>query len=165
MSAPEEKTNLVAQIEAFGLEHFRIVERPLVPLCHHEIRIQVHAASLNQRDLLIALGQAPSRVSDIRLPLVPLSDCSGEVIEVGGAVDRFQIGDRVASAQMPDWTAGPFKPENGHSALGGTVDGVLARYFKGNQRGFVKIPDALSFGRLWQRARIVFDCRWQMIGP
>jgi NADPH:quinone reductase-like Zn-dependent oxidoreductase len=60
-------------------------------------------------------------------------------------VDRFQIGDRVASAQMPDWTAGPFKPENRHSALGGAVDGVLGRYFKGNQRGFVRIPDALSF--------------------
>ena len=145
MSAPEEKTNLVAQIEAFGLEHFRIVERPLVPLGHHEIRIHVHAASLNHRDLLVALGQVSSRVSDIRLPLVPLSDCSGEVIEVGCAADRFQIGDRVASAQMPDWTAGPFKPENGHSALGGALDGVLARYFKGNQRGFVKIPDALSF--------------------
>src|SRR5579863_9877145 len=145
MSAPQEKTNLVAQIEAFGLEHFRIVERPLAALRHHEIRIRVHAASLNYRDLLIALGQVLSRVRDIRLPLVPLSDCSGEVIEVGSAVDRFQIGDRVASAQMPDWTAGPFKPENGHSALGGAVDGVLARYFKGNQRGFVKIPDTLSF--------------------
>jgi NADPH:quinone reductase-like Zn-dependent oxidoreductase len=145
MSAPEEKTNLVAQIEAFGLEHFRIVERPLAALRHHEIRIHVHAASLNYRDLLIALGQVPSRVSDIRLPLVPLSDCSGKVIEVGSAVDRFQIGDRVASAQMPDWTSGPFKPENGRAALGGTVDGVLARYFKGNQRGFVRIPDALSF--------------------
>jgi NADPH:quinone reductase-like Zn-dependent oxidoreductase len=145
MSAREETTNLVAQIEAFGLEHFRMVELPLVPLRHHEIRIQVHAASLNYRDLLIALGQVPSRVRDIRLPLVPLSDCSGEVIEVGSAVDRFQIGDRVASAQMPDWTSGPFKPENGRAALGGTVDGVLARYFQGNQRGFVRIPDALSF--------------------
>jgi NADPH:quinone reductase-like Zn-dependent oxidoreductase len=145
MSAPGEKTNVVAQIEAFGLEHFRMVERPLVPLRHQEIRILVHAASLNNRDLLIALGHVPSRLSDIRLPLVPLSDCSGEVIEVGDAVDRFQIGDRVASAQMPNWTAGPFKPENVHSALGRSVDGVLARYFKGNQRGFVKIPDALSF--------------------
>jgi NADPH:quinone reductase-like Zn-dependent oxidoreductase len=145
MNAPEEEANLVAQIEAFGLEHFRIVERPPVPLRPHEIRIRVHAASLNYRDLLIALGQVHRRVADIRLPLVPLSDCSGQVIEVGSAVDRFQIGDRVASAQMPDWTAGPFKPENGHAALGGTIDGVLARYFKGNQRGFVKIPDALSF--------------------
>jgi len=145
MSAREETTNLVAQIEVFGLEHFRMVERPLVPLRHHEIRIQVHAASLNYRDLLIALGQVPTRVRDIRLPLVPLSDCSGEVIEVGSAVDRFQIGDRVASAQMPDWTSGPFNPDNGRAALGGTVDGVLARYFQGNQRGFVRIPDALSF--------------------
>src|SRR5579863_1431279 len=145
MSAREEPTNLVAQIEAFGLEHFRMVALPLAPLHQDEIRIRVHAASLNYRDLLIALGQVPCRVSDIRLPLVPLSDCSGEVIEVGSAVDRFQIGDRVASAQMPDWTSGPFKPENGRAALGGTVDGVLARYFQGNQRGFVRIPDALSF--------------------
>src|SRR5437016_8302451 len=105
MSAPEEKTNLVAQIDAFGLEHFRIVERPLVPLRGDEIRIRVRAASLNYRDLLVALGQFPTRVNDIRLPLVPLSDCSGEVIEVGRAVDRLQVGDRVSSAQMPDWTA------------------------------------------------------------
>jgi NADPH:quinone reductase-like Zn-dependent oxidoreductase len=145
MSAPEEKVNLVAQIEAFGLEHLRIVERAFVPLRHHEIRIRVRAASLNHRDLLVALGQVPSRVSDIRLPLVPLSDCAGEVIEIGRSVDRFQVGDRVSAAQMPDWTAGPFKPENVNSALGGAVDGVLAKYFRGNQRGFVRIPDALSF--------------------
>lgn len=145
MSAPEERVNLVAQLDAFGLEHLSIVERALEPLRHHEIRIRVRAASLNHRDLLVALGQVPSRVSDIRLPLVPLSDCAGEVIEVGRSVDRFQVGDRVSAAQMPDWAAGPFKPENVHSALGGAVDGVLAKYFRGNQRGFVKIPDALSF--------------------
>jgi NADPH:quinone reductase-like Zn-dependent oxidoreductase len=144
MTAPEEKTNLVAQLDAFGLEHFRLVERPLVPLRHHEIRIRVHAASLNYRDVLVALGHHPSRVNDTRLPLVPLSDCAGEVVEVGTAVNRFKIGDRVSSAQMPDWTAGPFKPETVHSALGGAVDGVLARYFSGHQRGFVKIPDTLS---------------------
>jgi NADPH:quinone reductase-like Zn-dependent oxidoreductase len=145
MSAPEEKTNIVAQIDAFGLEHLRVVERPLVPLRHHEIRIRVHAASLNYRDLLVALGELPSRVTHIRLPLVPLSDCAGEVVEVGPAVDRFQLGDRVSSAQMPDWTAGPFKPEKAQSALGGAVDGVLAKFFSGHQRGFVRIPDALSF--------------------
>jgi NADPH:quinone reductase-like Zn-dependent oxidoreductase len=145
MSAPEGETNLVAQIGAFGLEDFRIVERPLAALRRHEIRIRVRAASLNYRDLLVALGHFSKRVNDIRLPLVPLSDCSGEVVEVGRAVDRFQVGERVCSAQMPDWTAGPFKPENEHSALGGAVDGVLAKYFSGNQRGFVKIPDTLSF--------------------
>jgi NADPH:quinone reductase-like Zn-dependent oxidoreductase len=105
MSAPEERANLVTQIEALGLEHLRIVERPLTPLRHHEIRIRVRAASLNHRDLLVALGQLPSRITDIRLPLVPLSDCAGEVIEVGREVNRFQLGDRVSSAQIPDWTA------------------------------------------------------------
>jgi NADPH:quinone reductase-like Zn-dependent oxidoreductase len=145
MTVPEERANLVAQIDAFGLEHLRVLERPLLPLRHHEIRIRVRAASLNYRDLLVALGHHPSRVNDIRLPLVPLSDCAGEVIEIGRAVDRFQLGDRVSCAQMPDWTAGPFKPENAKSALGGAIDGVLAKYFSGHQHGFVKIPDTLSF--------------------
>jgi NADPH:quinone reductase-like Zn-dependent oxidoreductase len=144
MNVPEEKANLVVQIDAFGLDHLRVVERPLPPLRQHEIRIRVRAASLNYRDLLIALGHHPSRVNGIRLPLVPLSDCAGEVIEVGRAVDRFQLGDRVSSAQIPDWTSGPFKLEKVESALGGAVDGVLARYFSGHQRGFVKIPDTLS---------------------
>jgi NADPH:quinone reductase-like Zn-dependent oxidoreductase len=145
MRALAERVNFVAQIDAFGLEHVRIVERPLVPLRHHEIRVRVHAASLNYRDLLVILGPHAGRHNDVKLPLVPLSDCAGEVIEVGRAVDRFQLGDRVSCAQMPDWTAGPFKPENARSALGGAVDGVLAKYFSGHQRGFVKIPDALSF--------------------
>ena len=138
-----ERTNLVTQMDAFGFEHLRVVERPLVPLRHHEIRIRVRAASLNYRDLLVSLGHSP--ITDVRLPIVPLSDCAGEVIEVGRAVDRFQLGDRVSAAQMPDWTAGPFKPEHRKSALGAAVDGVLAKYFTGHQRGFVKIPDALSF--------------------
>jgi NADPH:quinone reductase-like Zn-dependent oxidoreductase len=145
MIVPEERANLVARIDAFGLEHLRIVERPLASLRHQEIRIRVRAASLNHRDLLVALGQLSSRVGQIRLPLVPLSDCAGEVIEIGRAVDRFQLGDRVCCAQMPEWTAGAFKPEYLKSALGGAVDGVLAKYFTGHQRGFVKIPDTLSY--------------------
>ncbi len=145
MSAPQDETNLVAQIDAFGLEHFSFVERPIVPLRLDEIRIRVRAASLNYRDLLVALGQFPSRGNDTRLPLVPLSDCAGEVIEVGDAVERLAVGDRVSCAQMPSWTAGPFRPENAQATLGCRVDGVLARYFQGHQRGFVKIPEALSF--------------------
>jgi NADPH:quinone reductase-like Zn-dependent oxidoreductase len=106
MSAPEERVNLVAQIDAFGLEHLRIVERALVPLRPHEIRIRVYAASLNNRDLLVAQGQVPRRVSDIRLPLIPLSDCAGEVIEVGHARDRCAT-DRY---RVPMWIYRPSSP-------------------------------------------------------
>lgn len=145
MDALADRANLVAQIDAFGFEHLRMLERPLEPLQREQIRIRVHAASLNYRDLLVALGQLSSRISDIDLPLVPLSDCAGEVIEVGRSVDAVRVGDRVCLAPMPAWTAGPFKPEYLQSMLGGAVDGVLATYLSGHQRGFVRIPDALSF--------------------
>jgi len=48
------------------------------PCAAEEDSIRVHAASLNYRDLLVALGQMSSRISDIHLPLVPLSDCAGK---------------------------------------------------------------------------------------
>ena len=145
MDAPVDRANLVAQIDAFGFEHLRMLERPLVPLHREDVRIRVHAASLNYHDLLVALGQISSRISEIRLPLVPLSDCAGEVIEVGRSVDGVGIGDRVCLAPMPAWTAGPFKPGYMQSLLGGAIDGVLATHVSGHQRSFVKIPDTLSF--------------------
>jgi NADPH:quinone reductase-like Zn-dependent oxidoreductase len=145
MDAPVDRANLVAQIDAFGFEHLRMLERPLAPLHREDVRIRVHAASLNYHDLLVALGQISSRISEIRLPLVPLSDCAGEVIEVGRSVDGVGIGDRVCLAPMPAWTAGPFKTEYLQSFLGGAVDGVLATHVSGHQRSFVKIPDTLSF--------------------
>jgi len=145
MDALVDTPNLVAQIDAFGFEHLRTLERPLEPLRREEIRIRVHAASLNYRDLLVALGQMSSRISDIHLPLVPLSDCAGEVIEVGRSVDAVRLGDRVCLAPVPAWTAGQFRPDYIQSALGGAADGVLATYVSGHQRSFVKIPDTLSF--------------------
>ncbi len=145
MDALVDTPNLVAQIDAFGFEHLRTLERPLEPLRREEIRIRVHAASLNYRDLLVALGQMSSRISDIHLPLVPLSDCAGEVIEVGRSVDAVRLGDRVCLAPVPAWTAGKFRPDYIQSALGGAADGVLATYVSGHQRSFVKIPDTLSF--------------------
>jgi NADPH:quinone reductase-like Zn-dependent oxidoreductase len=145
MDAPVDRANLVAQIDAFGFEHLRMRERPLAPLHREDIRIRVRAASLNYHDLLVARGHISSRISDIHLPLVPLSDCAGEVIEIGRAVDGARIGDRVCLAPMPAWTAGPFKTEYLQSLLGGALDGVLATYVSGHQGSFVKIPDTLSF--------------------
>lgn len=145
MDALVERTNLVTQMDGFGFERLRMLERPLEPLHREEVRIRVHAASLNYRDVLVVLGQVSSRISDITLPLIPLSDCAGEVVEVGRAVDGVRIGDRVCLAPLPAWTAGPFRPEYLQSALGGAVDGVLATYMSGHQRSFVRIPDALSF--------------------
>jgi Tetracyclin repressor-like, C-terminal domain/Alcohol dehydrogenase GroES-like domain len=79
----------VAELDAFGLDHIKIAERPISALDRAQVRVRVRAASLNHRDLLVVQG----RLSEpTRLPRVLLSDCAGEVVEVGSAVERFKIG-------------------------------------------------------------------------
>jgi NADPH:quinone reductase-like Zn-dependent oxidoreductase len=133
--------NLVAQLNDFGLDNIIIVERPLQGLGPSEIRMHVGAASPNHRDLMVVGGKFPDPP---KLPLVLLSDCAGEVVELGRDVTRFRIGDRVVPAALPAWVSGPFIPGVLASGLGGGVDGVFSKYFSGDQRGFVSIPEGLS---------------------
>src|ERR1700678_4166830 len=130
----EPHTNVVAQLNAVGLDNVVIRARPLLSLASSDIRVRIRAASLNHRDLLIARGQF-SPVAP--LPLVLLSDCAGEVTAVGSDVRRFGIGDRVVAAPLPAWISGPFADEMTASALGSRIDGVLGQYFTGDQHSFV----------------------------
>jgi NADPH:quinone reductase-like Zn-dependent oxidoreductase len=141
-SGYEPRANVVAQLDAFGLDNVIISARPLQSLACSAIRVRIRAASLNHRDLLIARGQFSSVAP---LPLVLLSDCAGEVTDIGRDVRRFGIGDRVMGAPLPAWISGAFADEMMASALGSRIDGVLGRYFTGDQRSFVSVPDGFSF--------------------
>src|SRR5271155_444708 len=121
-SGYEPRTNVVAQLDAFGLDNVAIRATPLPSLAPSAIRVSIRAASLNHRDLLIARGQF-SPVAP--LPLVLLSDCAGEVTAIGREVQRFGIGDRVVAAPLPAWISGPFTDAMMASALGSRIDGVL----------------------------------------
>ena len=50
---------------------------------HGEVRIRVHAVSLNYRDLMVASGNYLVNVDD---PIIPCSDGAGEVLEIGPGV-------------------------------------------------------------------------------
>jgi NADPH:quinone reductase-like Zn-dependent oxidoreductase len=141
-SGYEPRANVVAQLDAFGLDNIIISTRPLQSLAPSAVRVRIRAASLNHRDLLIARGQFSPVAPH---PLVLLSDCAGEVSAIGCGVRRFGIGDRVVGAPLPAWISGPFADEMLASALGSRVDGVLAHYFTGDQRSFVSIPNEFSF--------------------
>lgn len=56
----------------------------------HEVLLEVHASTLNYRDLVISNGGYPFPVKD---DVVPLSDAAGIITEVGSAVDTLQAGD------------------------------------------------------------------------
>jgi NADPH:quinone reductase-like Zn-dependent oxidoreductase len=134
--------NTVVQFDAVGLDNIAIVGRELSRLEPSQVRVRVRAASLNHRDLLVSRGYLADQA---RLPLVLLSDCAGEVVEVGSDVKRFNIGDRVSAAPLTDWVSGPFSSAMLASALGGAVDGVLGQYFSCDQRALVAISDWFSF--------------------
>ena len=123
-----------------GFDALTLVDRERPAIGPGEVRVRVRAVSLNYRDLMVARG-SKKRAKRI----VPGSDGSGEVIEVGSGVKRLAIGDRVAAAFFPAWLDGPFAEEHHAGALGGSLDGMLAEEVVLPERAWVTIPARYSF--------------------
>jgi NADPH:quinone reductase-like Zn-dependent oxidoreductase len=126
-----------------NLDSLTLLERPTPRPRPKQILVRVRATSLNYRDLLVATGRYLHL--ELKMPLVPLSDGAGEVVEVGADVRAFAAGDRVAGNFFQKWHDGPFDAEKSGSAMGGAVDGTLSEYVVLEEGGAVKIPQALSF--------------------
>lgn len=125
-----------------GPDVLRLEELPKPSPGPGQVLVKVRAASLNYRDLLVAKGLYSK---NLPLPLIPLSDGAGEVVEVGPGVTRVQPGVRVAGIFMQDWPSGEITEAAAKSALGGAIDGVLAEYVVLREGGVVPIPDHLTF--------------------
>ena len=108
-----------------------------------QVLVRIRAASLNYRDLIVATGRYGK--AGVRPGLVPLSDGAGEVAEIGPDVTRVKPGDRVAGIFMQSWIAGPPDESYRATALGGSIDGVLAEYVLFEEEGLVHLPEHLSF--------------------
>lgn len=97
-------------------EPMRLEDRNEPGLTSAQVRVEVRAAALNNRDLFMC--DEPQRPG-----LVPLSDGAGEVVEVGSGVADLRPGDRVAGGffagcglrnfllaargETPDWQLPP----------------------------------------------------------
>jgi NADPH2:quinone reductase len=77
-----------------GVQALRWTEMPTPEPAAGQVRVKIHAASLNFPDLLTV--QAKYQVKP-PLPFVPGSEFSGVVDAVGDAVTHLKVGDRVAS--------------------------------------------------------------------
>ena len=124
-----------------GVDALVEVERAQPKPAHRQVLVKVAACSLNFRDFAIARGTYRMGVRD---NLIPLSDGAGEVAEVGAAVTRVKVGDRVAGNFFQRWPGGEPSAETHKSALGGGIDGMLAEYVVLEEDGVVKIPAHLS---------------------
>lgn len=127
-----------------GQQGFRLemTDAPVRAPGANEVLVQVHATSLNRRDVMVMKGLYPMGP---RESLVPLSDGAGEVVAVGPGVKRFRVGDHVASTFFQKWISGRPTADVGGSALGGDIDGMLSQYVTMSEEGFVKLPSYLSY--------------------
>ncbi|MEH6814601.1 MAG: NAD(P)-dependent alcohol dehydrogenase, partial [Motiliproteus sp.] len=78
------------------------------------------------------------------LPLIPVSDGVGEVVEVGEGVTRVAVGDRVCPTYFQSWFGGEPSVDRFSQSLGGPLDGTMAEYMCLSEQGMVKAPSQLT---------------------
>ena len=125
------------------------VPRPLLEA--NEVLIEVEACGVCHSDLHVADGDWPQFTSITKMPLILGHEIAGKVVEKGGTVREFQIGDRIGMPWIY-WTCGEceFCREGNENLCekqkitGVTVDGGFAEFVKGPASHVVRIPDGLS---------------------
>jgi NADPH:quinone reductase-like Zn-dependent oxidoreductase len=130
------------ELQAFGLENLKLVERPTPEPATDEVLVRIRAVSLNFRDQLVVQGKYNPRM---KLPRVPISDGAGEVVSVGAAVTAWKQGDRVVIPFFPAWLEGELTAEGAASGLGGDVDGLLREFAVIKADALLPIPAHLNF--------------------
>src|SRR5262245_31215556 len=128
--------------ETKGIDSLTPIEKEVPKVLPGHVLIRVHAVSLNYRDLMIASGRYLR--AGLKLPLIPMSDGAGEVVETGTGVTRVKRGDRVAGIFMQSWLSGEVSPYSSRTALGGSVDGMFDEYVLLGEYGVVHMPLYLS---------------------
>ncbi|MFM1990416.1 MAG: hypothetical protein RJA99_3373 [Pseudomonadota bacterium] len=133
----------VFQIEGgWGSDHLKLSSRPDPRPGPGEVLLRMKAASLNYRDLVVpdrGYGQYTGN-----LPLIPISDGVGEVVECGAGVSRVKVGDRVCPSFLQRWVGGELTLERITGSLGGPIDGVMADFMVLPEGGVCVVPDHLS---------------------
>jgi len=123
-----------------GLDRLKLVDKPepQAPAVG-EIRVRVHASSLNYHDYRVVLGGIPT--SDGR---VPMADGAGVVEAVGQGVTEFAVGDHVVSCFFPQWQDGSPAVGDFATVPGDGVDGYAREIVVRPASWFTRSPQGFS---------------------
>lgn len=116
----------VVELTDWNAEAFQLgrAERPGCPA--DGVVLQMQAASLNYRDTVVMRRGYGNLTGS--LPVVPVSDGAGVIVEKGADVTEFEIGELVTPYFFQDWEDGPYTAAAIQSALGGMRPGVMQDY-------------------------------------
>jgi NADPH:quinone reductase-like Zn-dependent oxidoreductase len=104
-----------------------------------EIRVRLHASSLNYHDFGVVSGRMPT--VDGR---IPMSDGTGLVEAVGDGVTEFATGDHVVSCFFPGWLEGPPPMADFSTVPGDGVDGYAREVVVRPATWFTRAPKGFS---------------------
>ena len=123
-----------------GLEHLQSVDLadPGAP-APGDIRVRIHASSLNYHDLGVVTGRLPT--DDGR---IPMSDGAGVVEAIGEGVSEFAVGDCVVSTFFPYWLDGGPTVADFATTPGDGVDGYAREVVVRPAQWFTQAPRGYS---------------------
>ncbi|SFR53485.1 NADPH:quinone reductase [Marinobacter daqiaonensis] len=123
-----------------GLEKLRVdnEDEPGTPGAG-EIRVRIHASSLNFHDYGVVSGRMPTEDGRI-----PMSDGAGVVEAVGEGVTEFRTGDHVVSTFFPQWLDGPARVADFTTTPGDGVDGYAREQVVRPATWFTHAPEGYS---------------------
>ncbi|GAA5175733.1 MULTISPECIES: zinc-dependent alcohol dehydrogenase family protein [Halomonadaceae] len=104
-----------------------------------EIRVRIHASSLNYHDYGVVSGAMPTEDGRI-----PMSDGAGVVEALGEGVDEFKVGDSVVSGFFPSWQTGPALVGDFKTVPGDGVDGYAREQVIRPASWFTRAPAGYS---------------------
>jgi NADPH:quinone reductase-like Zn-dependent oxidoreductase len=104
-----------------------------------EIRVRLHASSLNYHDLGVVTGKMPDARASI-----PMSDGAGIVEAVGPGVTEFAVGERVVSTFFPGWLDGEPTIGDFSTTPGDGIDGYAREVAVAPAAAFTRAPRGYS---------------------
>jgi NADPH:quinone reductase-like Zn-dependent oxidoreductase len=122
-----------------GIDRLREFQEPIPTINDYEVLVKVRSVGLNYRDVAIVNNTylLPSKTN-----VVPCSDMSGEVVQVGRLARGLAVGDAVVAPISPLLLYGGFS--GSADTFGGTDDGMLREYVALPAHVLVKLPETTT---------------------
>lgn len=127
-----------------GIDSLIISERPATKgLSPGHVLVEVHAVSLNYRDLMVARGDYGGEYDP---PIIAGTDFAGIVLETASDVKTFKAGDKVLNHPFLFWPSGKLNSNWIRTMIGGLgKDGILIEQIAYPAEALVPIPEHMSF--------------------
>jgi NADPH:quinone reductase-like Zn-dependent oxidoreductase len=148
-----------------GLDVLQYVQVPDPEIAPHEVLVRMRACGLNHLDIYTREGTHGVKAP---LPHIGGIEPSGEIVQVGSAVQDYRIGDRVLVGAFT-WDETCENCRAGHDNLcinrkiiGVNIDGGFAELVKAPANTLVRLPDTLSFVEA-SAIPAAFGTAWHML--